>query len=159
EACDAFVRTPVTIKWPNDLLVDGRKTAGILCEAAMTASGEGFVIAGIGINVNQAVREFPPELRESATSLAIAAGEPVPRADVATRLLDRLRPLFRPPATHFDPGTLNQLRDRDALFGLDVEIEGRHAGTACGIAADGALMVRTPTGGLASIRAGTVRIL
>lgn len=59
------------LKWPNDVLVGGRKLAGVLCEARRTAEGEAVVI-GIGMNVRHAWAEFPPELRGSATSLALA---------------------------------------------------------------------------------------
>ena len=62
----------VELKWPNDLLLDGRKLAGILCEGRKTASGIQAAVVGVGVNVSQRAEDFPPELRERATSLAIA---------------------------------------------------------------------------------------
>lgn len=71
------------IKWPNDILVDGRKLAGILCERV----GDN-VIAGIGVNVNQT--DFPPEIADRATSLARLLGHAVDRAELLGRLVDAI---------------------------------------------------------------------
>ncbi|WP_321340990.1 biotin--[acetyl-CoA-carboxylase] ligase [Breoghania sp.] len=63
------------VKWPNDILVDGRKLCGILCELVLTDEGEvANVIAGIGININMAEADLPPELEGIATSLAMESG-------------------------------------------------------------------------------------
>ena len=84
------------LKWPNDLLVSGRKIAGILLESRMTGgaaaggstpSGSGIVtIVGVGINLGQ--REFPPELADGATSVAIETGRAPSREAVLTTLLE-----------------------------------------------------------------------
>src|SRR5262249_873159 len=63
-----------SLKWPNDVLLDGRKVAGILTEMEAEIERVRFVIAGIGVNVNAI--EFPPELASKATSLRLAAGRP-----------------------------------------------------------------------------------
>jgi len=78
------------IKWPNDILVGGRKTAGILCE--MDASGAApLVVLGIGVNLNSAIDDFPDELRDKATSLQLARhGLAVDRARFTAQLLTRL---------------------------------------------------------------------
>lgn len=73
----------VTVKWPNDVLVDGRKLAGILCERNGPC-----VIVGIGLNVNQTA--FPPEIAARATSLANLAGRVFDREAVLRRVLDAL---------------------------------------------------------------------
>ncbi|WP_319773914.1 biotin--[acetyl-CoA-carboxylase] ligase [Breoghania sp.] len=63
------------VKWPNDILVNGRKLCGILCELVLTDEGEvANVIAGIGININMAESDLPPELEGIATSLAMETG-------------------------------------------------------------------------------------
>ncbi len=69
------------VKWPNDVLAGGRKLCGILCEL----NGD-CVIAGIGLNVNQT--EFPPEIAERATSLALLAGAPFDREEVLGRVVE-----------------------------------------------------------------------
>jgi BirA family biotin operon repressor/biotin-[acetyl-CoA-carboxylase] ligase len=83
-----------TIKPPNDIYVAGRKVAGILVEGR-TDNGGGYVaVAGIGINVNQSVEDFPDELRVTATSLAMATGRSIDRAELAVRLLRNLEKRF-----------------------------------------------------------------
>src|SRR6185369_15397484 len=63
------------IKWPNDVLVGGRKVAGILLEMAAETDLLQWVVLGVGVNVNAAAEDFPPELRPIATSIAIERGE------------------------------------------------------------------------------------
>jgi BirA family biotin operon repressor/biotin-[acetyl-CoA-carboxylase] ligase len=76
------------IKAPNDVLISGRKVAGILVE---TRPGwNPFAVIGIGLNVNHAAQDFPEELRESATSLAMATGYPFDRNAVAAALITEL---------------------------------------------------------------------
>src|SRR5581483_2965854 len=76
------------IKWPNDVLVGGRKVAGILTELEAELERVRFVIVGIGVNLNTTA--FPAELAERATSLALASGRPVDRAAFTGRLLAAL---------------------------------------------------------------------
>jgi BirA family biotin operon repressor/biotin-[acetyl-CoA-carboxylase] ligase len=73
------------IKLPNDILIDGRKAAGILAEAR-----DGRVVLGIGVNVNVAARDLPQEIEPPATSLLLEAGHEVDRADLLVEILDRL---------------------------------------------------------------------
>jgi len=79
-----------TIKWPNDVYLSGRKVAGVLVEGRMAADGSYVAVAGIGINVNQTIDDFPDELRESAGSLAMATGKKISRAKLAIALLHAL---------------------------------------------------------------------
>ena len=91
ETAERFTGLPARVKWPNDVLVAGRKVAGILLEAHRRQT-PGFVVVGIGVNVLQQPADFAPELRERAGSLAMATydGLPPGRHEVATLLLDRL---------------------------------------------------------------------
>lgn len=86
----ALGKVPITLKWPNDLLVGTRKLGGILCESGGSASKRLFVVVGIGINVNVPAEGFPEELRGLATSLAIETGGPVDRAALLASLLNHL---------------------------------------------------------------------
>jgi BirA family biotin operon repressor/biotin-[acetyl-CoA-carboxylase] ligase len=78
------------IKPPNDVYIGNRKVAGVLVEMRVEASGSYCAVAGMGINVTHAAADFPPELRETAVSLAIAAGRPVERGRFAIALLREL---------------------------------------------------------------------
>jgi BirA family biotin operon repressor/biotin-[acetyl-CoA-carboxylase] ligase len=74
-----------TVKWPNDVLIDGRKVAGILAEAR-----EGRVVLGIGINVHQTADQLPQRTEHPATSLLLETGRHVRRAELLASLLDHL---------------------------------------------------------------------
>lgn len=92
-ACEAIRRaTEVTpaIKWPNDLRVNGRKLGGILIESRLIQPGSRGWVVGLGINCLQHAGHFPPELREIATSLELAASHPIDRMTVARELLRSL---------------------------------------------------------------------
>lgn len=149
------------IKWPNDVVLAGPrggKLAGILCEGAFSPSG-GFVIVGIGLNVHQREADFPPEIRHSAVSLRIAAGQRVSRAGVADAIIAGVLALARDVDRPLDPGTLRELAARDVLRGRRVAVDGAVRGTAVGVAPDGALLVRGSDGRERPIRNGTVRAL
>jgi len=120
-----------TIKWPNDVLLDERKVAGILAEGRPQ---EGWVVLGIGLNVAVADGEFPLELRATATSLGRA---PADVEQALTLLLERLDHwLAAAPAEAMDA-----YRARDAIAGREISWNGGR-GTALGIADDGRLRVR-----------------
>jgi BirA family biotin operon repressor/biotin-[acetyl-CoA-carboxylase] ligase len=123
------------IKWPNDVLLDGRKVAGILAEGRPQ---EGWVVLGVGLNVAVEESGFPPELRELATSL----GCQPPQVETALGLLlERLAHwLGAAPAEAMDA-----YRARDALAGRAISWNGGH-GTALGVADDGRLRVRPADG-------------
>jgi BirA family biotin operon repressor/biotin-[acetyl-CoA-carboxylase] ligase len=74
-----------TVKWPNDVLIDGRKVAGILAEAR-----EGRVALGIGINVHQTAEQLPARAEHPATSLLLETGRSIRRAELLVSLLDHL---------------------------------------------------------------------
>ena len=163
-ALDGFVGAGATgIKWPNDLLVAGRKLGGILCEAAWTGSALSFVIIGVGLNVLQGEDDFPGEIRGRATSLRAAGASGATLREVAAAVIPALH-LRLSGALALGPGELAEPRGRDALLGRRVAVtdarEGARlpAGAGAGIAADGALLLRDEAGTLHSIHSGTARI-
>jgi BirA family biotin operon repressor/biotin-[acetyl-CoA-carboxylase] ligase len=98
EAIDAFVTGHrAALKWPNDVLLEGRKACGMLLESSLsggqtaqaaTAEDRAVVVLGVGLNVNQT--DFPDALADVATSLRLTAGRAVPRGALFARLLRRL---------------------------------------------------------------------
>ncbi|MEY2571999.1 MAG: BirA family transcriptional regulator, partial [Verrucomicrobiota bacterium] len=78
------------IKPPNDIYVSGRKIAGVLVEGRTAPDGSYVAVAGIGINVNQALDDFPEELRDTAGSLAMTTGREISRSKLAIALLRQL---------------------------------------------------------------------
>jgi len=79
-----------SIKHPNDIFIEGRKVAGVLVEGRTASDGSYLAVAGIGINVNQALADFPAELRGTAGSLALATGQRISRSQLAITLLRKL---------------------------------------------------------------------
>jgi BirA family transcriptional regulator, biotin operon repressor / biotin---[acetyl-CoA-carboxylase] ligase len=135
------------IKWPNDVLLDGRKVAGILAEARPQ---NGWAVLGMGINVALRPDDFPEELRASAGSLGL---EPRDVEVFLERLLATLeRTLALEPAA-----LLDAWRARDALYGREVAwADG--TGRAGGIDGDGRLVVALPDGGRTALEAGEVHL-
>jgi BirA family biotin operon repressor/biotin-[acetyl-CoA-carboxylase] ligase len=124
------------IKWPNDVLLDGRKVAGILAEGRPQ---EGWVVLGIGVNVAVEEDAFPPELRQLATSLGRAQVDVEP---VLALLLERLAHWLAATSTE----AMAAYRTRDALAGREISWNGGR-GRALGVADDGRLRVRPANGG------------
>ena len=81
-----------SIKPPNDIYIGDRKVAGVLVEGRTASDGRYVAVAGIGLNVNQTLEDFPEELRKTAGSLAMATGKKLSRTNLAIALLKRLAP-------------------------------------------------------------------
>src|SRR5437660_9017299 len=99
EAVSDIIRTEFSlepaIKLPNDVQLSGRKVAGVLVEMRAQENAPHLAIVGIGINVNQSLEDFPPELQNRAISLAIALGRPVDRGQFAVAVLRYLDQTYR----------------------------------------------------------------
>ncbi|MBF0184339.1 MAG: biotin--[acetyl-CoA-carboxylase] ligase [Magnetococcales bacterium] len=150
------------LKWPNDLLLQGRKAAGILTE--MRAEGEKtqYVIVGIGVNLNGGRTDLPPELQAQAIHLAEALPAPIERSRFLAALLQQWETWYdRYQTSGFAPlATLWQQAAR--LPGRRVQIrlaEGSFAGEAVTLDADGCLLVKRGDGMLTRVVAGDVTLL
>ncbi|NLV73196.1 MAG: biotin--[acetyl-CoA-carboxylase] ligase [Chloroflexi bacterium] len=158
EAIGELHTLPVEIKWPNDLLLHGRKVGGMLCEAALQGHTLRHVVLGLGINVNLAPSTLG-EVLIPAASLSDALGHPVPRAALLVALLRRFEQYY----VKINAGWLpvDAWRARLATLGQNVEVgtpEGLVTGVAEDVDGDGALLVRTPSGKLVTILAGDVTL-
>lgn len=83
------------IKWPNDILVDGKKVAGLLNEMSAETDKVNFVVLGIGVNINMRAEQFPADLRHPATSVFLETGKTVSRTAFTRVLLEELDDLYR----------------------------------------------------------------
>ena len=124
-ACEAVFLTAgfaPSLKWPNDLVVGGRKLAGMLSEADVRDGTINALVVGIGINVNWG--DFPPEIAETATACNLVAGGDVDRDELLARFLERLDHrydvLMSPTG---DQAILGEYRQRCATLGRDVRVE------------------------------------
>jgi BirA family biotin operon repressor/biotin-[acetyl-CoA-carboxylase] ligase len=113
EALAEYSALPIRLKWPNDVEISGKKIAGILCEAVLHPLASPLVIIGIGINVNTALEQFPPELHQHVTSLALAAGHPWARLPLLALLLAHVERLYGA----FQQGNLASVRQRWLHYG------------------------------------------
>ncbi len=150
----------VRLKWPNDVLVDGRKICGMLTEMRTRGDRVAFIIVGIGVNVNMARLDFPRELRETATSLQIETACELDRFDVAARLFEALERGYR----IFLGGGEAAIREtwlRYAdIVGKRVEVvfgKAVQRGTVTGLDASGALLLEGEAG-VQQVLAGDVYI-
>ena len=135
------------VKWPNDVLLEGRKVAGVLVEGRPQ---EGWAVLGIGVNAAVDVDELPADLRDRAGTLGLRPDE----LDAALRdLLAALERRLEAPGD----AVLEALRRRDALAGRAVRWDGG-SGTAAGITDAGALRVALEGGGVLELSAGEVHL-
>jgi BirA family transcriptional regulator, biotin operon repressor / biotin---[acetyl-CoA-carboxylase] ligase len=143
--------TDARIKWPNDIVVERgerlAKLAGILAEGRVQ---EGWTVLGIGLNVAVRLEQLPPELRQTAATLALAP------ADVELVLAQLLDALARRLAAD-EARTLQAWRERDALRGREISWSGGR-GRADGIDGTGRLAVVLPGGGRVALDAGEVHL-
>ncbi len=148
------------LKWPNDLLTNGKKFCGILTEMNAEPTRVRYIVVGIGINVNQA--KFPVELQPIATSLRLVTGTEWSRVELCAALLKSLdreyRDLLEKPGAH--ESILRRFQERSSMVrGRQVLIEenGGFEGVTEGLDSRGFLQVRTADG-LRVVLSGTVRL-
>jgi len=149
------------IKWPNDVLIGGRKVAGILTELSAEPDRIKHVILGIGVNVNLGATELPVELRKMATSLKIEAGHPFSRADVAVAILQELDKDYERICSGRFAGVADEWQSWCQTIGRDVTIQigGRRVqGQAESLGESGELLLRTEHGHLERISGGDVTL-
>jgi BirA family transcriptional regulator, biotin operon repressor / biotin---[acetyl-CoA-carboxylase] ligase len=135
------------IRWPNDVLVDGRKIGGVLAETAVGADGAvGHVLLGIGINVDQS--EFPAEVADRAISLRLATGLTHDHGQLLKALLEALDRGYRAWLTGGFAPLRDEWRRRASTLGERVHTPDGEDGVAVDVAADGALLVDVGRGPL-----------
>lgn len=147
------------IKWPNDLLIDGKKVAGILTEMSADMDKIHYVVTGIGMNVNNA--EFPPDIEKTATSLKLASGEEVERLKILTQFLSQFEEIYRSLESGEFEAILGEWRQLSCNLGKRVRIIGRNfelEGTALDVDGDGALLIKTDEGQVERVLSGDVSL-
>ncbi|HTL72585.1 MAG TPA: biotin--[acetyl-CoA-carboxylase] ligase [bacterium] len=147
------------IKWPNDLLLRGKKVAGILTELSAEVDRVRHIIIGIGVDVNQDANEFPGELRQIATSLKLEAGEEISRAELATEVLRELDADYARICAGKFPKVADEWEAACVTIGKNVTVhvgDRKFRGRAESLDDDGALLVRTEHGHLERIIGGDV---
>lgn len=147
------------VKWPNDLLLGGKKVAGLLNEMSAETEAVHFVVLGIGINLNMRRDQFPEELRYPATSLLLELGGNVSRLDLAEALYRHLDRLYQDYLAKGIGGIMRAWETRCDLLGRLVRVNMPREiveGVVQGIDQDGALRLRRADGREERILAGDV---
>ena len=139
------------IKWPNDLLFNGRKIVGILTEISAEMSRINYIVIGIGINVNIDREEFPDDLQDIAASLSEMKGETVSRIDFLKALLEEFDKIYIEACHNGFDNILNQWRKYNITLGKKIRVlpaggDEEFAAVAEDIDSEGALIVRTEKG-------------
>jgi BirA family transcriptional regulator, biotin operon repressor / biotin---[acetyl-CoA-carboxylase] ligase len=158
-AIEANTGVRAKIKWPNDILIGGKKVAGILTELTAELDRVKHIILGIGVDVNLNATEFPPDLRKIATSLKIEFGKAISRAGLAVAILRELdHDYARVCAGKFE-AIADEWEEHSGTIGQPVTIqvgERRIHGRAESLDDDGALLLRTEHGRLERVTGGDV---
>jgi BirA family transcriptional regulator, biotin operon repressor / biotin---[acetyl-CoA-carboxylase] ligase len=150
-ALDGCARTAVGLKWPNDLMIDGRKLGGVLCEARWQGGTLGWVAVGVGLNVRNSIS---PELRTRAVSLVEL--EPDVRLEAVLEPVAAALTALELHPERLTPAELKHFAARSWLEGR--EIRQPLSGIVTGLDNDGALRVRTAEGSQVSLRHGSVEL-
>ena len=149
------------IKWPNDILIRGKKVVGVLTELSAEVDRVRHVILGIGVDVNLGAADFPAELRKTATSLKIESGGTVDRAALAAAILRELDADYARVCAGKFAAVSDEWEAQCVTLGRNVTVQiGDRAvlGRAESLDDDGALLVRTQHGRLERITGGDVTL-
>ncbi len=149
------------IKWPNDILVKGKKLCGILVELNAEMDRVNFMVAGVGLNVNIPRSEFPPDIAETATSLQAETGRHVPRVPLLRALLESFEKWYRLWLDRGFAPVLQRWRELCVTLNCPVTvytIRESYAGYAMDVDETGALLVKTEDGRVERLLAGEVTI-
>lgn len=148
------------IKWPNDVELSGRKVAGLLAEVGEDRHAAPFAVLGLGVNLNQEVRDFPAEIATRATSLRAETNRQIDRAAFAAALLQELAATESLLEQHFEQIVTLAAR-RSTVLGHAIEAragETIHRGVAEGLDGDGHLLLRMANGEVRRLTAGEVTL-
>ncbi len=150
------------LKWPNDVLIDGKKVCGILAQMKMSVNAIDFIVVGIGMNVNLSHQEFPLDIQEIATSLAVETGREISRLELIISLYENLAKWYRQLAQNgFDPIKEKWL-SLSSMIGKTVSVMFREetaSGKAVDLGDDGSLIILTAGNEIMKVSAGDATIL
>lgn len=160
EAVEQTCGLQTRIKWPNDVVIGGKKICGILTEMSAETGYIHYVVIGTGINVN--IKEFPEEIRETATSLYLEKGETVLRAPIVAKIMEYFESYYEKFIQTMDLSLLmedynKRLVNKDAAVKV-LDPQNEFEGTARGIDEKGQLLVERQDGTVETVYAGEVSV-
>lgn len=149
------------IKWPNDILLLGRKLVGVLTEMNAEFGHINYIVIGIGINTNATPDDYPDEVKPLAVSVADAAEEPFTRVELLCDILKNLEELYEEACANGFAGIFDEWRKYSCTIGQEVKViapDETYFGTAVDIDEEGLLIVRRTDGTIDKVVAGDVSI-
>lgn len=152
----------VGIKWPNDLVAEGRKLAGLLSEVGVHGGVLEWCVVGMGLNVNHTRKDFPAEIAARAVSLRELAHRTLDRGDLLLSLTEAVSRRYDQFLESGMPGLIPDWRRRSTILGRTVRVETggeTYVGTAMGLEADGALRIQLESGAEERLHAGDVHLV
>jgi len=161
QAVNGIAGVHATIKWPNDILLDGKKLVGILTEMSAEFGHINYIVVGIGINVSVAPEDVPAEFRSSAISLNAVATEEISRAELLADVLKNFETLYEEVLQQGFAPVLKMWRKYTSTLGKQVKVlapNETYIGKAIDIDEDGLLIVEKEDGTRVKVLAGDVSI-
>jgi BirA family biotin operon repressor/biotin-[acetyl-CoA-carboxylase] ligase len=161
ETLISLMKLKLRIKWPNDILVNGKKLAGILTEISTEMDAVNYIIVGLGLNVNTRFEKFPQEIKEDATSILIENGKQFPRIRLIQnylKLYEQYYDMFK--KNEFEP-IMNRWRELADIIGKQIRVDviGKtHTGKVVDVDNDGVLILKDDQGKLQRIFSGDVTL-
>lgn len=152
----------VTIKWPNDLIIQKKKLCGILTELKTERNKIIFAVAGIGINVNTDINEFPEDMKHLATSLKNETGIVYSRTEIAAETLNEMDRWYKTLKVMDRDALLSEWKRLSSTLGREVMVvtgQGTLTGFALDLDSEGMLMIKLASGEVKRISSGDVTIL
>jgi len=151
-----------SVKWPNDIILNGKKVCGILTEMSGEINHIDYVIVGIGVNANLEAQDIPQDIIEKASSLLIETGSEVDRKSLSAKILNHFEDLY---TDFLETGTIEAsvkiCRDNSILLGRDIRLIARNKerkARAVDISIDGELIVQFEDGRIEPISSGEVSV-
>ncbi|MCX7773207.1 MAG: biotin--[acetyl-CoA-carboxylase] ligase [Clostridia bacterium] len=152
----------VGIKWPNDILIGGKKVCGILTELSAEIERVSWVVLGIGINVNHTIDDFPAELRVTATSLGLEQkGESLDRSRLAAAILNAAEEVYEGFLQNGSAWMTEEWKKRSSTLGKRVRLlspQGEENAVAIDVTPDGKLIVKKEDGTIKEVLSGEISL-
>jgi BirA family transcriptional regulator, biotin operon repressor / biotin---[acetyl-CoA-carboxylase] ligase len=151
-----------TVKWPNDILVDGRKIGGILLEMAVEMDAIDYMVVGLGLNVNSAADRFPEDIRGRTTSVLMETGEPFSRVLLLCRFLELLENGYNAFCESGFESIITRWKALTDMVGKQVSIRtiyGNYKGVIADMDHNGFLILRDDEGGEMRLFSGDITIM
>jgi BirA family biotin operon repressor/biotin-[acetyl-CoA-carboxylase] ligase len=162
EALLSLTSLKINIKWPNDILIKGRKVAGILTEISTEMDRIDYVVIGVGVNVNTPRKSLPPDIAHTATSVFIETGKVFPRIALLRAYLEWLEIYYETFKTKgFEP-ILNRWKNLADIIGQRISVDLMNSvrvGEVLDVDKDGFLILRDQEGTIERIISGDVTLL